>query len=58
MINTGEKYASDKVYVEILEVTTRSKLVQFENQANPNLIILDAPQYMDHVVFEVEEDQP
>ena len=42
----------------ILEVTSRTMLVQFENHASPNLISFDDPQYMDYITFEVEADQP
>ena len=43
---------------EILEVTPRSMLVQFEDHASPNLVYFDDPQYMDYVTFEIEGDQP
>lgn len=42
---------------EILEVTSRSMLVQFENHASPNLIYFDDRQYMDYITFEVAGDQ-
>lgn len=43
---------------EILEVTSRSMLVQFENHASPNLIYFDDLEWMDYITFEVKGDPP
>ena len=40
---------------EILEVTSRSMLVQFENRASPTLIYFDDPEWMDYINFEAKE---
>lgn len=53
----GRKTPGGHGRAEILEVTSRSMLVQFENHASPNLIYFDDPQYMDYVTFEVSGDQ-
>ena len=37
---------------EILEVTPRSILVQFENRARPSLIFFNDREWMDHITFE------
>lgn len=37
---------------EILEVTSRSMLVQFEKNASPTLIYFDDPEWMDYIAFE------
>jgi hypothetical protein len=43
---------------EILEVTSRSRLVQFENYASPTLIYFDDPEWMDYITFEAKGGQP
>jgi len=43
---------------EILEVTSRSMLVQFENHASPTLIYFDDPEWMDYITFEAKGGQP
>jgi hypothetical protein len=43
---------------EVLEVTSRSMLVQFENHASPTLIYFDDPEWMDYITFEVEGGRP
>jgi hypothetical protein len=54
----GRKTPGGLGRAEILEVTSRSMLVQFENHASPNLIYFDDPQFMDYITFEVAGDQP
>jgi len=43
---------------EILEVTSRSMLVQFENNASPTLIYFDDPEWMDYITFEAKGGKP
>ena len=43
---------------EILEVTSRSMLVQFENHASPTLISFDDPEWMDYITFKAKGGQP
>jgi hypothetical protein len=43
---------------EILEVTSRSMLVQFENRASPTLIYFDDPKWMDYITFEAKGGHP
>lgn len=43
---------------EILEVTSRSMLVQFENHASPTLIYFDDPEWMDYITFEAKGGKP
>ena len=39
---------------EILEVTSRSMLVQFENHASPTLIYFDDHEWMDYITFDAK----
>lgn len=43
---------------EILEVNSRSMLVQFENNASPTLIYFDDPEWMDYITFEAKGGKP
>jgi hypothetical protein len=56
--NDGRRTPGGRGRAVILEVTSRTMLVQFENHASPNLIYFDDPQYMDYVTFELTGDEP
>ena len=43
---------------EILEVTSGSMLVQFENHASPTLIYFGDPEWMDYITFEAKGGKP